>query len=95
MKENDYYIIKKEAWNSILGLLAELSKEIERLKAERPPMKKILSNKDLQEVLHVNGKLIRKYRNEGLLDYSHGADTGGKYWYTSDDVKNFIKNTRK
>lgn len=95
MEENDFYLVKKEDWNSILGLVTELSREIERLKAQQPPMKKILSNKDLQEVLHVNGKLIRKYRNDGLLDYSHAADTGGKYWYTSDDVMNFIKNTRK
>lgn len=95
MEENDYCLIKKEAWNNILGLVEELNKEIERLKAERPPIKKILTNKDLQELLHVNGKLVRKYRNEGLLDYSHAANTGGKYWYSPDDVKNFIKNTRK
>ena len=92
MEKNDYYLIEKNAWDNMIGLVEELKKEVDRLKSERPTFKKILTNKDLQQLLCVNNKLIRKYREEGLLRCSHER---GKYWYTIDDVRNFLKKTRK
>lgn len=92
MEKKEYYLIEKNAWDNMIGLVEDLKKEVDRLKSERPVVKKILTNKDLQALLNVNGKLIRKYREDGLLRYSHEC---GKYWYTIDDVRNFLKKTRK
>ena len=92
MEGCNYYIIKKETWDNVLGLVEELKKEVEKLKSQRPPMRKIFTNKDIQELLHVNGKLIRKYREEGLLEYSYDH---GKYWYTIDNVTKFLILTQK
>ena len=92
MEKKEYYLIEKNAWDNMIGLVEDLKKEVDRLKSERPVVKKILTNKDLQQLLCVNGKLIRKYREEGLLRYSH---EGNKYWFTIDNVREFIKKTRK
>lgn len=52
--------------------------------------KKIYTNVEIRELLSVNEKLIRKYRDEGLLPYSC---VGKKYTYTVDDIQTFFKRT--
>ena len=53
--------------------------------------KKYYDNKDIREMLKVNDKLIRKYRELGMLGYSQ---YGGKYWYSSEDIKCFLEKCR-
>ena len=50
----------------------------------------IYSNKQVQELLHINDKLIRKYREQGLIGYTK---VGDKYWYTRKDVESFLRNS--
>ena len=54
-------------------------------------IKKYYDNKDIREMLKVNDKLIRKYRELGMLGYSQ---YGGKYWYSSEDIKCFLEKCR-
>lgn len=82
-----YVLIKKDALTSICNKIAMLTKEIDELKRKRPVNKKVYTNEDLRELLQVNDKLIRKYRNEGLLGYHK---SGGKYWYEESDVTEFL-----
>ena len=57
---------------------------------EESEKKKIYTNRDIRELLSVNDKLIRKYRNDGLLPYSL---VGNKYTYSADDIQTFLKRT--
>lgn len=50
----------------------------------------VFDNKKLKELLGINDKLIKKYRDNGLLGYSR---VGDKYWYTKEDVEKFLLKT--
>ncbi len=92
MKENEELILVKESHlNSIIGKVRELEQEVRTLRNRRQQAKTILTNDDMRELLHVNNKLLKKYRDSGLLDYSCA---GGKYWYTTDNLRRFLKNTK-
>jgi hypothetical protein len=92
MKESGELILIKESHlNSIIGKVRELEQEVRMLRNKRQPAKMILTNDDMRDLLHVNNKLLKKYRDCGLLDYSHAC---GKYWYTLEDVRRFLKNTK-
>ena len=90
MKE-ELILIKESRLKSIIGKVRELEWEVRTLRRKRQTAKMILTNDDMRELLHVNNKLLKKYRDSGLLDYSCA---GVKYWYTLDDVRKFLKNTK-
>ena len=46
---------------------------------------------ELRELLNVEEKLIRKYREQGLLSYSK---VGDKYWYSQHDVIEFLNRNK-
>lgn len=92
MKENEELILIKESHlASIIGKVHELEQEVRTLRSKRQPAKMILTNDDMRDLLHVNNKLLKKYRDRGLLDYSYAC---GKFWYTLDNVRRFLKNTK-
>ena len=90
MKE-ELILIKESHLKSIISKVRELEQEVRTLCSKRQPAKMILTNEDIRDLLHVNNKLLKKYRDDGLLDYSFA---GGKYWYTLDGVRRFLKNTK-
>ena len=51
--------------------------------------KPVYTNKEMMQMLDVDQKTIKKYRDEGLLGYSHPYD---KYFYTHRDLENFLLN---
>lgn len=80
--EEEKVLINKKVYDEICEVIDKLTKKrIEKM---------IYSNEEVRELLCVNDKLIRKYRNDGLLPYSC---VGNKYFYSSDDVKAFFKKT--
>jgi hypothetical protein len=92
MNENDEMILIKESQlKNIISKIYELQKEVQILRNKRQPVKKILTNNDMRQLLQVNNKLLKKYRDSGLLGYS---STGGKYWYGLDDVQKFLINSK-
>ena len=90
MKE-ELILIKESHLKSIIGKVRELEQEVRTLRSKHQTAKKVLTNDDMRELLHVNNKLLKKYRDSGLLDYSCAS---GKYWYTLDDVRKKKKNTK-
>jgi hypothetical protein len=90
-KQNDYILIEKESWQSILQLVNDLTTEVATLINKINPAPDVYTNKEVRELLHVNDKLIRKYRDDGLLEYSC---KDGKYWYNKKNVENFLKKCR-
>ena len=51
--------------------------------------KPVYTNKEMMQLLDVDAKTLKKYRNEGLLGFSHPYD---KYFYTHRDLENFLMN---
>ena len=49
--------------------------------------KKIYTNSEIRELLGVQDKLIRKYRDDGKLAYHKEGD---KFWYLQEDIDQFL-----
>lgn len=52
---------------------------------------RIYTNKTLKELLQIQDRTLKSLRDNGYLSYSR---TNDKYWYTQDDVDNFLKRCR-
>lgn len=76
-----------EKINQILISIKQLSKSLDEIKNSKP---KIYTNEEIREILKVEDKLIRAYRDEGTLPYHRN---GNKYWYTNEDIAQFLANT--
>ena len=54
---------------------------------------KVYNKNEINSVLGVNEKQLRRYRYDGKLSYTK---VGDKYWYTQDDIDEFMaKHHRK
>lgn len=49
---------------------------------------RVYDNKALMSLLNIKDKYLKKLRDNGYLSYSREGD---KYWYTQEDVDNFLK----
>ena len=59
MKETEEMILIKASYlDSIFSKVQELQQEVRKLRVKRQPAKKILSNDDMRELLHVSSKLL-------------------------------------
>ena len=54
-----------------------------------PNVKPVYTNKEMIKLLDVDAKTLKKYRDEGLLGFSHPYD---KYYYTHQDLVKFLMN---
>lgn len=50
--------------------------------------KVIYNNKEIKELLSIEDKTLRRYRDEGKLAYHREND---KYWYTKEDINQFLR----
>jgi len=82
---SDYLLIDK----TILEQLIKKAKEIGAAIPSTKRQSTVYSNKQVMKILHINDKLIRKYRELGLIGYSK---VGDKYWYTRKDIEQFLWN---
>ncbi len=62
---------------------------INRLSEASDNKKAVYTNKDMMQILGVDQKTLKKYRDEGLLGFSRPFD---KYFYTHRDLENFLMN---
>lgn len=79
---NENVVINKHVYDELLEALSNISNKLET--------KKIYTNEDVRKLLSVNDKLIRKYRNDGLLTYSCICN---KFYYSSTDIRDFLSRT--
>lgn len=84
MKNDDYVLVGRDVLDNLLSRIYELKKS---LPIVRNPME-LYSNKQVMDLLHVDDKLIRKYREQGLISYTQ---VGKKYWYSQGDIEKFMK----
>lgn len=79
---------KRLSENDLETLLTAINDAYKALCSNRK-RSEMYSNRQVQDILHINDKLIRKYREHGLISYSK---VGDKYWYTREDVEAFLRN---
>lgn len=82
-------IISGDILDNILIQLKELN---ERVATMLPTTSnpQIFTNKSIKELLGIQDKLLKKYRDDGLLPFSQ---IGDKYWYTREDIEVLLSNT--
>ena len=75
-----------------LDSLTMLTEEVKALKEGLKSIvtvqpKQLYTNKSLKELLGVGDKLIKQYRDNGLLSFTQ---VGDKFWYSQEDVHKFL-----
>lgn len=92
MRDNkEYVLIEKEFWESVCSRVAVLSQKMRVYEQAHQPAPQYYNNKEVQQLLNVDDKLIRKYRDEGLLGHTK---VEGKYWYNQKDVADFLEKNK-
>lgn len=52
-----------------------------------PEKQPLYTNKTLLDLLQINQRTLKRYRDEGYIGFSK---VGDKFYYTADDVKKFL-----
>lgn len=71
--------------------LQSLSEQVSTLKEELKNTqigKLVYNNREIKELLSIEDKTLRRYRDEGKLAYHRESD---KYWYTKEDINQFLR----
>ena len=82
-------MIEKDFWESVCSRVAVLSQKMRVYEQTHLPAPKYYNNKEVQQLLSVDDKLIRKYRDEGLLGY-----TKAKGKYSQKDIVDFLEKNK-
>lgn len=85
--ESGFVMLKVDSLTLLFNEVKSLREEINSLKVA--PQKQLYTNKEVMELLGVKDKLLKKYRDKGLLAYRQVND---KYWYTQKDIDQFLNN---
>lgn len=83
--DNSLVVVKMENLTLLLSEVKSLKAEIATIKASS--QKRLYTNKEIMVLLGIKDKLLKKYRDDGLLAY---RQVGDKFWYTQDDVDKFL-----
>lgn len=90
MRDNkEYILIEKEFWESVCSRVAALSQKRRVYEQTHQPAPQYYNNKEVQQFLGVEDKLVRKYRDEGLLGY-----TKAKGKYSQKDIVDFLEKNK-
>lgn len=82
-------IIKQLIEAEVRSQLAAYMKEANSASCEVARWKPFYTNQEIMEMLDVDPKTLRNYRNEGLLGFTQ---QGSKYYYSAEDIQAFMKN---
>ena len=75
--------------SELTSLIGKLRMEVLSLKDRTSPLI-IYNNQSIMDLLNIKDKVLKKYRDDGLLGYHR---VGDKFWYTREDIDNFLKMT--
>lgn len=87
---SDMALVRVSELSSLTVLIRDLIGEVRSLQAIVKPTQ-VYDNKAIKQLLGIQDKLLKKYRDDGLLGYSQ---VGDKYWYTQNDIDNFLTTCR-
>ena len=78
-------LIPLESLTTLTEEVKALKERVQSIVAVQP--KQLYTNKSLKELLGVGDKLIKQYRDNGLLSFTQ---VGDKFWYSQEDVNKFL-----
>lgn len=87
---SDMALVRVSELSSLTVLIRDLIGEVRSLRAIVKPTQ-VYDNKAIKQLLGIQDKLLKKYRDDGLLGYSQ---VGDKYWYSQNDIDNFFTTCR-
>lgn len=88
--ENRFILFEVERLNQLISTIDSLAVEVRSIKSDREA-NVIYTNKTIKDILGIQDKLLKKYRDDGLLAFHQ---VGDKYWYTQADVDQFLSANR-
>ena len=78
-------LIPLESLTTLTEEVKALKERVQSIVTVQP--KQLYTNKSLKELLGVGDKLIKQYRDNGLLSFTQ---VGDKFWYSQEDVNKFL-----
>lgn len=88
--ENHFILFEVERLNQLISTINSIAEEVRNLKSDCK-VDTIYTNKTIKDVLGIQDKLLKKYRDDGLLAFHQ---VGDKYWYTQSDIDQFLSTNR-
>ena len=85
--KNQIVTIEAEEFKRLVDSMYSLAEELREMRSLYQSPTIIYTNKTIKEVLGIQDKLLKKYRDDGLLSFHQ---VGDKFWYTYDDVQQFL-----
>ena len=86
-------VIDSEKYQQYEQQIQQVIADIDYLRKHQQAAPKVIyTNKDMLELLGVNVKTLKKYRDNGFLCYSQ---IGDKFYYTPADIALFLTKTHK
>lgn len=82
-------VVKADFIEALTSKIEQLSEQVFNLSTTKQPI--IYNNTSIKELLGIQDRLLKKYRDDGLLAYHQ---VGDKYWYTREDVEQFLANSK-
>ena len=79
--------IEADKFNKLVECVHSLANEVREMRSFCQSSTVIYTNKTIKEVLGIQDKLLKKYRDDGLLSFHQ---VGDKFWYSYDDVQQFL-----
>ncbi len=86
MNNSSFIIVSSDNFKELFIEINNIKNELSSIKVA--PTHQIYTNKEVKELLGVQDKLLKKYRDNGLLAY---RQVGDKYWYTQADIDQFLE----
>lgn len=83
---SDMALVRVSELSALTILLKDLIAEVKSLQSIVKPMQ-VYDNKAIKQLLGIQDKLLKKYRDDGYLGYSQ---IGDKYWYQQEDIDRLL-----
>ena len=80
-----FSLVESTVLEQLIGKINNLQDQISSL--HTPTATTFYNNAQLKQLLGIGDKLVKKYRDEGMLGFTQ---VGDKYWYSSSDVEHFL-----
>lgn len=90
-EKKEMVLVERQIWETLVSKVRDLTHHVSNIQEKLTVSPQYYSNKELRELLNVEEKLIRKYREQGMLSYSK---VGDKYWYSQHDVIEFLNKNK-
>lgn len=84
---NQTVTVEVDKFNKLVECVYALADEVKGMRSLCQSSTVIYTNKTIKEVLGIQDKFLKKYRDDGLLSFHQ---VGDKFWYTNDDVQHFL-----